>query len=175
MRYLKGTLDLVLCLGGDNIELQGFCNADWAGDANDRRSTTGYVFFVGVGAISWNCKRQPTIAMSTMEAEYMEASHSAMEAMWLRQLFEDIGLVQVDATPIRCDNQGCLAFAKNPKHHSRTKHIDIQHHFIREKIEDGVIDMKYCATLEMLADLFTKTLVKDRHHMLTRSIGLEGL
>jgi len=174
MRYLKGTLDFKLCLGGESIALHGYCDADWAGDANDRRSTTGYVFFVGVGAISWNCKRQPTIARSTMEAEYMAASHGAMEATWLRQVLEDIGLVQLEATPMNCDNQGCLAFAKNPKHHSRTKHIDIQHHFIREKIAMGVIDLKYCATEDMLADLLTKALVKDRHHMLTKAIGLKA-
>ncbi len=74
MGYLKGTLDLKLCLGGKDVSLKGYCDADWGGDANERRSTTGYVFFVGVGAISWNCKRQPTIALSTTEAEYMATS-----------------------------------------------------------------------------------------------------
>jgi hypothetical protein len=172
MRYLKDTSNLKLCLRGDNISLHGYCDADWAGDANDRRSTTGYVFFVGVGAISWNCKRQPTIARSTMEAEYMAASHGAMEAIWLRLLLEDIGLVQLEATPLKCDNQGCPAFAKNPKHHARTKHIDIQHHFIREKIEMGVIDMMYCETENMLADLLTNALVKERHNMLGKALGL---
>lgn len=172
MRYLKGSLNHKLCLGGNNIALHGYCDADWAGDTNDRRSTTGYVFFVGMGAISWNCKRQPTIARSTMEAEYMAASHGAMEAIWLRLLLEDIGLVQLEATPLRCDNQGCLAFAKNPKNHARTKHIDIQHHFIREKIEMGVIDMMYCETKDMLADLLTKALVKERHNILSKALGL---
>jgi hypothetical protein len=130
MRYLKGTLDLKLCLAGKDVSLRGYCDADWGGDANERRSTTGYVFFVGVGAISWNCKRQPTIALSTTEAEYMATSQCTKEAIWLRKLMADVGLVQVGATTIMCDNQGCISLAKNPTHHSRTKHIDIQHHFI---------------------------------------------
>lgn len=90
----------------------------------------------------------------------------------MRLLLEDIGLVQLEATPLRCDNQGCLAFAKNPKHHARTKHIDIQHHFIREKIEMEVIDMMYCETKDMLADLLTKALVRERHNKLSKALGL---
>nr|PNR58443.1 hypothetical protein PHYPA_005438 [Physcomitrium patens] len=158
MKYLKDTLNFKLCLGCDNITLHGYYNADWVGDANDKRSTMGYMFFVGMGVISWNSKRQPTIARSTMEAKYMVASHSAMEAIWLRQLLEDIGDVQMEATLMECDNQGCLAFVKNSKYHSRIKHIDIQHHCIRKKIEMGVIDMKYCAMEDMLVDLLTKKL-----------------
>jgi hypothetical protein len=125
MRYLKGILDLKLCLGGKDVSLRGYYDAHWGGDANERRSTTGYVFFVGVGAISWNCMRQPIIALSTTEAEYMATSQCTKEAIWLRKLMADVGLVQVGATTIMCDNQGCIALAKNPTHHSRTKHIDI--------------------------------------------------
>jgi hypothetical protein len=121
MRYLKGSLNLKLCLGGNNIIvmwivmllLYRYCYVDWTRDANNRRSTMSYVLFVGAGAISWNCKRQPTIVRSTIEAKYMAASHGA------------IGLAQLEATPLKCNNQGCLAFAKNLKHYARTKHIDI--------------------------------------------------
>ena len=80
MRYLKGILDVKLCLGGTNMSLHGYCDVDWDGDLTTRKSTMGYVFFVGDGAISWNSKRQPTVALSTMEAEYMASSHSAKEA-----------------------------------------------------------------------------------------------
>jgi hypothetical protein len=139
MRYLKGTLDLKLCLGGKDVSLRGYCDADWGGDANERASTTGYVFFVGVGAVSWNHKRQPTIVLSTTEAEYMATSQCTKHAIWLRKLMADVGLVQDGATSIMCDNQGCIALAKNPTHHSHRKHIDIQHHFIREKLESGEI------------------------------------
>ncbi len=173
MRYLKGTLDLKLSLGGNDIALRGFCDADWAGDTNDRRSTTGYVFLVGDGVISWKCKKQPTIALSTTEAEYMATSHCTKEAIWLRQLLADVGYVQEGATSIMCDNQGCIALAKNPTHHSRTKHIDIQHHFIREKLETGEICLNYCPTEDMMADVLTKALAKDRHQALTRAMGLQ--
>jgi hypothetical protein len=125
MRHLKGTLDLKLCIGGKDVSLRGYCDADWGGDANEQRSTTGYVFFVGVGTISWNYKRQPTIALSTTEAEYMATCQCTKEAIWLRKLMADVGLVQDGAINIMCDNQGCIALAKNPTHHSRTKHIDI--------------------------------------------------
>jgi len=173
MRYLKGTLDMKLRLGGKGIEMGGYCDADWGGDADRRRSTTGYVFFVGEGAVSWNSKRQPTVALSTTEAEYMAASQSAKEAIWLRQLMADVGCVQDEATTIMCDNQGCIALAKNPKHHSRTKHIDVQHHFIREKIEDEIIDLRYCPTEHMVADVLTKALGRDRHQMMCKAMRLE--
>jgi hypothetical protein len=172
MRYLKGTLDLTLCLGGKAVSLRGYCDADWGGDANERHSTTGYVFFVGVGAISWNCKKQPTIALSTTEVEYMATSQCTKEAIWLRKLMADVGLVQGGAITIMCDNQGCIALAKNPTHHSRTKHIDIQHHFIGEKLESGEIGLKYCPIQDMVADVLTKALAKKQHQNLTRSMGL---
>ncbi len=172
MRYLKGTLDLKLCLGGKDVSLRAYCNADWGGYANERHSTTGYVFFVGVGAVSSNCKRQPTIALSTTKAQYMATSQCTKEAIWLRKLMADVGLVQDGATSIMCDNQGCIALAKNPTHHFRTKHIDIQHHFVQEKLESGEIGLKYCPTQDMVADVLTKALAKERHQNLTRSMGL---
>jgi hypothetical protein len=172
MRYLQGTKDFKLCLGGKDITLNGYCDADWAGDVNERRSSTGYVFFVGIGAISWNCKRQPTIALSTTEAEYMAATQCTKEAIWLRKLLADVGFVQERATTIMCDNQGCIALAKNPTHHSRTKHIDVQHHFIREKLESGEISLKYCPTEDMVADVLTKALARERHQRLTTAMGL---
>jgi hypothetical protein len=87
----------------------------------------------------------------------------------------DVGLVQVGATSIMCDNQGCIALAKNPTHHSRTKHIDIQHHFIHEKLESGEIELKYCPIQNMVADVLTKALAKERHQNLIRSMGLRVL
>ena len=132
------------------------------------------MFFVGDGAISWNCKRQPTIAVSTTEAEYMATSHCLKEALWLRQLLEDVGFVQRGATRIMCDNQGCIALAKDPKHHSRTKHIDVQHHFIREKLENREVSLLYCPTEDMVADVLTKGLARVRHEKLTKEMGLQG-
>ena len=172
MRYLQGTLELKLVLGGKSLALVGFCDADWAGDASDRRSTTGYVFMLGGGAISWNSKKQPTIALSTTEAEYMAVSQCTREALWLRQLMSDVGLEQEKSTPIMCDNQGAIALVKNPTHHARSKHIDIQHHFVREKVESDVIALQYIPTERMVADVLTKALAKPRHEDLRQEMGL---
>lgn len=103
----------------------------------------------------------------------MATSHGTKEAMWLRQLMDDVGCGQGIATTLMCDNQGCIALAKNPKHHARTKHIDVQHHFIREKVEEEVVELKYCATEDMVADVLTKALARERHEMLARAMGLE--
>ena len=172
MRYLKGTSHMRLQLGGGHIRLMGYCDADWAGDANDRKSTTGYAFSLGEGMVSWSSKKQPTVALSTTEAEYMAASHCTREAIWLRQLLEDVGCKDVEGTLIWCDNQGAIALAKNPVHHARTKHIEVQHHFVREKVDNATITLEYCPTEDMLADVMTKALARDRHERLTRAIGI---
>ena len=171
MRYVRGSLDLKLQLGGSHIELMGYCDADWAGDANDRRSTTGYAFILGDGVVSWSSKRQPTVALSTTEAEYMAASHCTREAIWLRQLMADVRCKQVGGTLVMCDNQGAIALAKNPVHHARTKHIDVQHHFVREKVERGLIRLEYCPTEDMVADVLTKALARERHERLRKMMG----
>ena len=118
------------------MSLRGYCDADWDGHLIACKFSRGYVFFVGIGSILWNSKHQPTMALSTTEAEYMAASHLAKEAMSRKLLMADVGCMLDGATTIKCDNQGCIALAKNLKHHSRTKHIDVRHHFICEAIED---------------------------------------
>lgn len=131
-------------------------------DTNDKRLTIRYVFFIEIGAISWNYKKQSIIARSMIEAKYMAANHCTIEACWIKKLLEDIRLVQLESTLIMCDKQGCLVFVKNPKHHLKTKYIDVQYHFIIEKIDDGIIDMTYCAINDMLVDMLTKAFVNDR-------------
>jgi hypothetical protein len=172
MRYLKGSLHLKLQLRGQHIKLKGYCDADWAGDVNDRRSTTGYVFSLGDGVVSWSSKRQPTVALSTTEAEYMAASHCTREAIWLRQLLDDMRCKYDEGTLIMCDNQGAIALAKNPVYHARTKHIEVQHHFVQEKVARGAIILEYCPTEDMLADVLTKALARERHERLTSNIGI---
>jgi hypothetical protein len=95
----------------------------------------GFIFEIASGSISWSLKKQPTVALSTVEAEYMAASNATKEAIWLRVLLEDLGFLQTIATIIHADNQGCIALTCNPVSHSHAKHIDIQHHFICERIE----------------------------------------
>jgi hypothetical protein len=163
MRYLKGNLDLKLQLGGQHIKLMGYCDANWAGDVNDRRSTTGYAFSLGDGVVSWSSKMQLTVALSTTEMEYMAASQCTREAIWLRQLLDDVRCKYDAGTLIMCDNQGAIALVKNPVYHARTKHIEVHHYFVREKVARGAIILEYCPTEDMLADVLTKELARDRH------------
>jgi hypothetical protein len=171
-RYLKGTEDFGLLVNPSNDTLIGYSDADWAGDLDSRRSTTGYVFTIGGVPVSWKSKRQPTVALSTAEAEYMALSAACQEVIWLRRILKNFSCAQKDSRIVFEDNQGCIALAKNPVAHDRTKHIDIRYHFIREMMESGEIDIKYKMSEEMLADLLTKGMSRDRHIKLCQEFNL---
>ena len=149
----------------------GFSDADWAGDQDDRRSTTGNMFFLSGGAVSWFSKKQATVALSTAEAEYIALSQGAQEGTWLKRLLTELGMSD-SPTVILEDNQGAIAIAKNPVNHSRTKHIDIRYHYIRECVQNGQIQVQYCPTFDMKADILTKPLTRQRFEYLRREIGL---
>lgn len=172
-RYLKGTIDTSLTYCGGSLKLMGYSDANWGGDKDTRRSTTGYMFKLGGGAVSWNSKRQPTVALSTTEAEYMALTQCTKEAVWLKRLLCDLHYHQVGPIEILEDNQGCMALAKNPVSHARTKHIDIQHHFIREKVQSGEVELRYCRSAQMPADLLTKALTKEAHFKFMDMMGLK--
>ena len=162
LRYLKGTLNygLKFSVHGEQAELNGYSDADLGGDVDTRRSTSGYVFQFGNGTISWSSRKQRTVAKSSTEAEYVALSLATQEAIWLRCLMKDFGK-QTDApTTIYEDNQGAIELAKNAKYHSRTKHIDICHHFVRERVVSNEIRVIYCRTEDMVADIMTKGLPK---------------
>lgn len=146
--------------GDDPNVLYGWSDADWAGDATTRRSTTGYVFLVNRAAVSWNSKLQPTVALSTTEAEYMALCAAIQEAMFLRQLLKDMGFPQ-PRTVLYEDNQGCVALSKNAMTSSRSKHIDIKFHYVREMVSAGNVEVIFCPTDQMLADSLTKALPEE--------------
>jgi hypothetical protein len=175
LRYLRGTIEMSLLVKPESSEVIGYCDADWAGDIDSRRSTTGYIFKFGGSPVCWKSKRQPTVALSTAEAEYMSMTHAAQTAIWLRRWLKDLGFVQRSGTKIYEDNQGCIAMAKNPVNHERTKHIDIKYHFVRELVAAGVIKIIYLETEEMQADILTKGMARDRHVKLCLAIGLQNL
>ena len=173
-RYLKKTINLALKYSKDGKSVIGFSDADWGGDRDDRHSTTGNVFTLAGGAITWLSKKQAVVALSTSEAEYVALSMAAQEAAWLLKLLTDL---QIPKEPIIImeDNQGAIALARNPISHSRTKHIDIRFHFVREAQEEGMIDIVYCPTSEMVADLFTKPLPRGQFEKLRSLMGMEEL
>jgi hypothetical protein len=178
LRYLRKTVNYVLVFKGTLSDLAGYTDADWAGDLSTRRSTSGFIFSVGSAVISWSSKLQPSVALSTCEAEYIGQTNATKEAIWLKRLLDEVrpelGL-QAQATVIYCDNQGAIALAKNPQFHARTKHIDIQHHFVREKVNEGLVQLKYIDTNEQVADGLTKALDKARFERFRRDIGLESM
>jgi hypothetical protein len=146
-----------------------YCDADYAGDVDKRRSTTAYAFMLAGGSISWASKLQPTVATSTTEAEYMAAFFAVQEAIYVRRLMRDLGFEQ-RMTQIMEDNQGCIFLSENPVFHQRTKHIDVKYHFVRERVESGEVKLVYVTTTDQLADLLTKPLERVRFEALRKQV-----
>jgi hypothetical protein len=171
--YIRGASDLCLTFdtnAGKQIVL-GYVDADWGGDLNTRRSTTGHVLKVFGGIVAWKSKLQSTVALSTMEAEYMSSADAAQQAIWLRLWLKDIGLgLGDDALPILIDNNGAIALAKNPVSHKQSKHIGLRHHFLCKKVEEKVISLDPVKSAENLADLLTKSLPRETVTMLSLAI-----
>lgn len=177
LRYLKGTLDLNLVYEGALEPLFGYTDSDWAGDRETRRSTAGYIFSVGNAVISWQSKRQATVALSSCEAEYMGYTQATKEAIWLRNLLASLLSQLTDApklgrTVIYGDNQGAIAMTKNPEFHSRTKHIDTQHHYVRERVAAKEVALEYVPTEKQVADGLTKALPGPAFQRFVDALGL---
>jgi hypothetical protein len=177
LRYIRGTSDLCLVYNGDSGKriIQGYADADWGGDLDTRRSTTGYLFKVWGGLVAWKSKRQPTVALSTTEAEYMASSAATRQATWLRVLLNDLGagLPVDEPISINNDNKGCIALSKNPVHHERSKHIDMQHHYLRQNVEEKKVSLDFVPSADNLADMLTKSLPYDTMGRLRDEIGME--
>jgi hypothetical protein len=174
-RYLRATADRHLVFqrgtpGGST--LQGFVDADWASDINDRKSTSGFVFTFGGAAISWSSKKQSSTALSSSEAEYIAAAHAAKEAVWLRRLLTNLGIDISSPTTLYIDNQSAIAIARNPEFHDRTKHIEIRHHFLRQLVDNKEIAPLYLPTGEQIADALTKGLSREKHEKFANAMGL---
>jgi hypothetical protein len=171
LSYLVGTTDVGLEFGGKTSELEGYCDANHPGDLDSRRSTTGYVFTLNGGAISWASKLQPTVAFSNVEAEYMSAAHAIKEALWLKKLCNDLDL-KYEGVPIGCDNQGAIKLVKHPIASQRSKHIDVSHHFARERVLRKEVSFEYCATDRMPADFLTKALAPSKFELCCKMVGV---
>lgn len=172
LRYLAGTRELgIWYRKSGSFCLTGSSDSDWGG-ASDGRSTTGNCFTVGSSLISWSSKNQATVALSSTEAEYVAMTATACQAVWLRRILGDMGQVQSKATVLYCDNRSAMLLAKNPICHSRTKHIEIKHHSIRELLSRGEVKLEECRTDQQLADLFTKSLTKKKHEELCAKLGM---
>jgi hypothetical protein len=152
---LGGTANLGLQFSQSNSVLTGYCDADYAADLDKRKSTSGYVFLLNNAAISWASKLQPTVAMSTCEAEFVAAATAAKEGLWLKTLLSEF-TGKVKPVQLFVDNQGALKLIHHPYSHQRTKHIDIAYRFIQDRVERGEIFCEYIRTDKMVADCMTK-------------------
>lgn len=172
LRYLKGTLDYCLVYKKANsINVTGYTDADWANDINDRKSYTGFVFKLANGAISWEARKQRSVALSSTEAEYVAISESVKEAIFLKGFINEI-VGCIDFITIYNDNQSAQKLVYNPVFHNRTKHIDVKYHFVRKCVEDKEINVKYLSTDKMIADIFTKPLCQLKHNFCVNGLGL---
>lgn len=177
LRYIRGTLDLAIEYSATgNERIIGYSDADFANDEDDRKSTTGLVFTLAGGAISWLSRKQDIVSLSTMESEYIALCTATQESTYLRQLQIDLEIPGAkDPIQMNCDNRAAIALATNPMTTKRSKHIDVKYHYVREKEEKKEIEVKWCQTEEMAADMFTKAIPKPQFQKLCGSIGLKFL
>jgi hypothetical protein len=174
LRYLQGTKALPIRYKGqlEDLQLICYCDADYASDTDSRRSVTGYVVMLANAPVSWKSVQQKTVALSTMEAEYMAIGEAVREVKYLRQLMNELGCCQQGPTRIFSDSMSAIELAKNAKHHERSKHIDVRHHFIQECIDQGDVVLHYVNTKENVADLLTKGLSRDRTTAFLGQLGM---
>jgi hypothetical protein len=173
LRYLQGTKNLALHCNriSGTIRIDAYTDADHANCLETRRSRTGTVIFVSGFPVIWQSKKQNLVTVSTVESEYVAASSATQELTWILSLLDELNIAY-DQPIMHIDNQGAIAIAKDPKHHGRTKHIDIRYHYIREKYRENMFDMVYCPTKEQLADIFTKALPQSTFEYLLKEFNL---
>ncbi|CAJ2640974.1 unnamed protein product [Trifolium pratense] len=173
LRYLKGTMSLgILYKRGSELQLHGWTDSDYAGDIDDRRSTSGYVFKLGSSAISWSSKKQPIVTLSTTEAEFVAAASCACQAVWLKKILHQLRKDQNKSTVIFCDNSSSIKVSKNPIMHGRMKHIDVRYYFLRDLVKDGILELKHCSTSDQIADAMTKPLKLESFTKFREMLGV---
>nr|KYP41500.1 Copia protein [Cajanus cajan] len=172
MRYLLGTTNLGLWyLKNMSFNLVGYSDSDFAGCKIDRKSTSRTCHFIGSALVSWHSKKQNSVALSTAEAEYVAAGSWCAQILWMKQQLSDFGL-SLDHIPIKCDNNSAINLSKNPVLHSRTKHIEIRHHFLRDCVQKGDCVLEFVETKNQLADIFTKSLPKENFSSIRQELGI---
>ena len=172
LRYLQSTLEFGLFYSSSScLTLRAYSDSDFAGCRIDRKSTSGTCHFLGTSLVSWSSRKQSYVAQSTAEAEYVAAAASCSQVLWISSTLRDFGLDLSDV-PLYCDNTSAIHIAKNPVQHSRTKHIDIRFHFLRDHVEKGDIVLHFVETDFQWADIFTKPLDTSRFVLLRSELGV---
>jgi hypothetical protein len=173
MRYLKGIIDCGLSYDGDHdFTLSGYTDADWAGSVSDWKSTSGSCFSLGSAMISWQSRKQSSIALSTAEAEYIVACSTSCEAICLRKLLTNLFDLEMKATTILCDNQSCIKMTEIPVFHDMSKNVEIRYHYIRDMVQRGAIKLQYVRTDEHVVDVLTKPLSRVKFEHFRDKLGI---
>jgi transposase InsO family protein len=176
LKYLKNAPGRgLLYKSSGHLRIEGYTDADWAGSPADRRSTTGYCTFIGGNLVTWKSKKQSVVARSSAEAEYRAMAHTACELTWLRTLLQEFGFPVHDPTPLYCDNQAAIHIANNPVFHERTKHIEVDCHFVRTKVESKEITTPFVPSGSQLVDIFTKALPKVAIDSICHKLGVHDI
>jgi len=173
LRYIKGTVDLGIFIHSrSTMHLYGYSDADWAGCADTRRSTTGFCTYLGSNLISWAAKKQPTVSRSSTEAEYRALASTTADLTWISFVLRDIGCSLKPPIHLYCDNKSAISLTVNPILHARTKHVEVDFHFVREKVSSGSLQVRYVPSHCQLADIFTKPLSRLVHHHMRVKLGI---
>jgi histone deacetylase 1/2 len=178
LRYVQGTLSDGLCLRRPTASpdlLSAFSDADWAGNADDRRSTGGYAIFYGGNLISWSARKQATVSRSSTESEYKALANATAELIWVQALLGELGVYQTRPPILWCDNIGATYLSSNPVFHARTKHIEVDFHFVRERVAKKLLHIKFISSKDQLADIFTKPLPLPLFQSCRRNLNLRTL
>ena len=157
---------------GNNLIIQAFTDADWAGSIDDRKSTSGETFYLGGCLVSWLSKKQTSISLSKVELEYIAAASCCTQVLWMKQTLQDLQVQFSELIPIFCDKTSAIRISKNPIMHSKTKQILINYNFVREQVAENNIKLEYVCTKEQISDIFTKPLPCESFEYLRQKLGI---
>ena len=173
LRYLKSSPGKGLMFKSHgHLNVEGYCDADWASFLDDRRSTSGYCVFVGGNLVSWRSKKQSVVSRSTAEAEYRAMSLGVSEMLWVRNLLSELNVLRKGPLRVWCDNKSAINIANNLVQHDRTKHVEIDRFFIKEKIDNGILELSHVNSCDQVADYLTKGLGVKECNLACNKMGM---
>ena len=175
LRYLKGTNDKGVFYGKNgHTDIVAYTDADWAGDRDSRKSTSGYFTLVGGNLVTWKSKKQKVVALSSAEAEFRGVAKGITEILWLKKLLCELGFPPTETCKLFCDNKAAISISENPVQHDRTKHVEIDRHFIKEKLEKQIISLPHVKSEDQLADILTKGVTTECFKATLIKLGIEN-
>jgi len=173
LRYLKSTISYYFCIyKNSSKQLTAYSDSDWASCPDDRRSTSGYCVLLGKNILSWSSKKQPTVSRSSTESEYKAVANAAAELAWIQSLLSELGVTSPHRPVLHCDNIGATYLTSNPLYHARTKHIEIDYHFVRDMVAKKLLDVCFISGKDQLVDVLTKPLPAVRFGMLRSNLNV---